>query len=151
MEINVNNQQNDEEFGVAKRVIVKSFRQVTVFGENYTKIIYMHSPTEFSIEKVGDNINLDENVQVVSGPKAQEIIEQLIENEKKKGATMIWSGARFENRADRTLLKDTEPKNHWDPLKRDFVEPEFERRKYRRRKEDRENDELHKEEDRRKG
>ena len=82
MEINVNNQQNDGEFGVAKRVIVKSFRQVTVFGENYTKIIYMHSPTEFSIEKVGDNINLDENVQVVSGPKAQEIIEQLIENEK---------------------------------------------------------------------
>lgn len=139
MEIHVTNKQDDGEFGLAKRVIIKSFRQVSIFGEDYTKIVYRHSDNDYSIEKVGADVDPDENVQVVSGPRAEEIIVHMIEVEKARGSTFVWSGTRFENAVDEYLLKDVEQKNaHWDPLLRDPVEPEVERRKRRRRKEDQE-------------
>ena len=137
MEIHVTNKQNDGEFGLAKRVIIKSFRQVSIFGKDYTKIVYRHSDTDYSIEKVGPDVDPDENVQVVSGPRAEEIIVHMIEVEKARGSTFVWSGTRFDNTTDETLLKDCN-EIYRDPLKRDPVEFEEDRRKRRRRKEDRE-------------
>lgn len=136
MKIYTTNTQEDGEFGTAKRIVIKSFRQVSIFGDNYTKIVHMHSPVSFSIEKIGDDVDLDENVQVVDGPRAEEIIIQMIELEKSKGSTFVWSGAHFENAADANILKDTPHKGYWDPLVRDPVEPEADRRKRQRRKED---------------
>lgn len=139
MEIFMLNKQDDGEFGLAEKVIIKSFRQVSIFGEDYTKIVYRHSDNDYSIEKVGPVVDPDENVQVVSGPRAEEIIVHMIEVEKARGSTFVWSGARFENAVDEYLLKDVDQKDaYWDPLLRDPVEPEVERRKRRRRKEDRE-------------
>lgn len=136
MRIAVTNTQEDMALGLAKYVIITSFRQVTIFGEDYTKIVYMHTPTSFSIEKVGDNVDLDENVQIISGPRAEEIICEMIEMEKRKHSTFVWSGAHFINRADEYLLRDFR-KHYRDPLLRDLVESEADRRKRRRRKEDR--------------
>ena len=136
MEIYTTNTQKDGEFGTAKRIVIKSFRQVSIFGDGYTKIVHMHSPVSFSIEKIGDDVDPDENVQVVDGPRAEEIITQMIELEKSKGSTFVWSGAHFENAADVNILKDTPHKGYWDPLMRDPVEPEADRRKRHRRKED---------------
>lgn len=143
MEIHVTNNQEDGEFGLAKRVIIKSFRQVSIFGKDYTKIVYRHSENDYSIEKVGQDVDPDENVQVISGPRAEEIIVQMIETEKARGSTFVWNGARFDNTIDETLLKDCN-EHYRDPLKRDPVEFEEDRRKRRRRKEDRErsNDEI---------
>jgi hypothetical protein len=140
MEIYTTNNQNDQALGLSKYVIITSFRQVSIFGKDYTKIVYMHSEHEFSIEKVGEDVDPDENVQVVSGPRAEEIITNMIELEKHRGSTFVWTGAHFINRADKDLLKNVDKKNHWDPLLRDPVEPECERRKYKRRKEDRKNE-----------
>ena len=146
MKIYTTNTQHDDEFGLAKRVVITSFRQVSIFGKDYTKILYCHSPESFSVEKVGDNVDPNENVQVIMGPKAEEIITELINCEKKKGATFVWSGARFKNQADECLLKEMKKENWryngcsiphcWDPLIRDFVETEEERRQ--RLKEERE-------------
>lgn len=136
MEIYTTNTQEDGEFGTAKRIVIKSFRQVSIFGDNYTKIVHRHSPVSFSIEKIGDDVDPDENVQVVDGPRAEEIITQMIELEKSKGSTFVWNGAHFENQADVKILKDTPHKGYWDPLVRDPVEPEADRRKRHRRKED---------------
>lgn len=129
MEIYTTNTQKDGEFGTAKRIVIKSFRQVSIFGSNYTKIVHMHSPVSFSIEKIGDDVDPDENVQVVDGPRAEEIIIKMIELEKSKGSTFVWSGAHFENAADVNILKDTPHKGYWDPLMRDPIESEDERRK----------------------
>lgn len=147
MEIHTKNTQTDDTFGLAKNIIITSFRQVSIFGKNYTKIVYCHSPNSFSIEKIGDNVDPDNNVQSIMGPRAEEIITELIKNEKKKGATFIWSGARFKNQVDESLLKEEKENNWkthgfygiprcWDPLIRDFVETEEERRQ--RLKEERE-------------
>lgn len=129
MEIYTTNTQKDGEFGTAKRIVIKSFRQVSIFGDGYTKIVHMHSPVSFSIEKIGDDVDPDENVQVVDGPRAEEIIIKMIELEKSKGSTFVWSGAHFENAADVNILKDTPHKGYWDPLMRDPIESEDERRK----------------------
>lgn len=136
MKIYATNTQEDMGLGLSKHVIITSFRRVTIFGKDYTKIVYMHTPTSFSIEKVGDNVDLNENVQVVSGPRAEEIICDMIETEKMRHSTFVWSGAHFENRADLYLLKD-QVELYRDPLVRDPIEPEADRRKRRRRKEDR--------------
>ena len=137
MKIYTTNTQNDDEFGLAKRVVITSFRQVSIFGKDYTKIVYCHSPESFSVEKVGDNVDPDENVQVIMGPQAEEIITELIGHEKKKGSTFVWSGARFKNSADECILKEATKENcryngsfilHWDPLVRDFVETEEDRK-----------------------
>lgn len=139
MKIYTTNTQNDDEFGLAKRVVITSFRQVSIFGKDYTKIVYCHSPESFSVEKVGDNVDPDENVQVIMGPQAEEIITELIGHEKKKGSTFVWSGARFKNSADESLLKEQKKENlryngfcsiplYWDPLVRDFVETEEDRK-----------------------
>ena len=124
MKIHVTNTQHDDELGLAKKVIITSFRQVSIFGEDYTKIVYCHSPESFSVEKIGDNV--DDNVQVIMGPKAEDIITELIKHEKKKGATFVWSGARFKNQADESFLKKLNQR-YFDPLIRDFVETEEER------------------------
>lgn len=129
MKIYTTNTQEDGEFGTAKRIVIKSFRQVSIFGSNYTKIVHMHSPVSFSIEKIGDDVDPDENVQVVDGPRAEEIITKMIELEKSKGSTFVWSGAHFENAADVNILKDTPHKGYWDPLMRDPIESEDERRR----------------------
>jgi len=140
MKIYTTNTQNDDEFGLAKRVVITSFRQVSIFGKDYTKIVYCHSPESFSVEKVGDNVDPNENVQVIMGPQAEEIITELINHEKKKGSTFVWSGARFKNSADECILKEAKKENLrfndfcsiprcWDPLIRDFVETEEERKK----------------------
>ena len=138
MEIFTRNTQEDGNIGVGKYVVITSFKQASIFGDGYTKIVHMHSPTSFSIEKISEDVDLDENVQVVDGPRAEEIITEMIDHEKAKGSTFVWSGAHFENRTDHNMLKNVEHKGYWDPLLRDPVEPEIERRKKRRRKEDRE-------------
>ena len=142
MKIYTSNQQHDGAFGLAKRICIHSFRQVSVFGDNYTKIIYMHSPTSFSIEKVGDNVDLDENVQVVSGPRAEEIITEMIELEKMKGSTFVWSGARYDNTAVINLHHDESEvdKLFLDPLVNDMVETENDRKTRKRSKRGKEND-----------
>jgi hypothetical protein len=134
MKIIVTNTQEDGEFGTAKRIVIKSFRQVSIFGDNYTKIVHMHSPVSFSIEKIGDDVDPDENVQVVDGPRAEEIIAKMIELEKSKGSTFVWSGARFENAVDENIPRDTPNNGYRDPLMQDPVEPEADRRKRHRRK-----------------
>lgn len=163
MQIHVKNTQDDGAFGLAKTVVITSFRQVTIFGKDYTKIVYMHSKDSFSVEKVGDDVNLDENVQVISGPRAEEIITDMIKHETKKGSTFIWNGAHFKCPADLGLLKDNVLHEHihsgkygdpvdWDPLVRDPIETEEERKirleaeknhkEEKRKKKERELDEL---------
>lgn len=148
MKIHAKNTQNDGAFGLAKNVIITSFRQVSIFGKDYTKIVYCHSPNSFSIEKIGDNVDPDNNVQSIMGPRAEEIITEMIKHEQKKGSTFVWSGARFKNQVDESLLKEEKEYNwrtngfygiprQWDPLIRDFIETEEERRqRLRAEKED---------------
>ena len=100
MKIYTTNTQHDDEFGLAKRVVITSFRQVSIFGKDYTKILYCHSPESFSVEKVGDNVDPNENVQVIMGPKAEEIITELINCEKKKRCDicLVWGALQESSR-----------------------------------------------------
>lgn len=124
---------------------VTSFRQVTIFGEDYTKIVYMHSEEDFTIEKVdpAHYMTIEEMTQVVSGPRASEIIQRMLENEKQRGSTFVWTGVHFKNNLQKDNPDEFIPenkRNFRDPLSIDPVQPEVERRKYRRRKEDRINE-----------
>lgn len=114
MEIRTRNS-GDNGIGLAKHVVIKSFRQVTIFGNDYTKIVYRHSEKDFSIEKI--EADPSKNVQVISGPRAEEIIVALIETEEARGSTFVWTDARFESCAT------------YDPLMDDFVETEDARKK----------------------
>jgi hypothetical protein len=132
---------NDKQCSAAT---VTSFRQVTIFGINYTKIVYMHSEDDFTIEKVdpAHYMTIEEMTQVVSGPRASEIIQKMLEDEKKRGSTFVWNGVHFKNNhlknnPDEFYTEDGKPR---DPLAIDPIQPEVERRKHRRRKEDREYD-----------
>lgn len=122
MNIHITNTQDDGVFGVAKIVVIKSFKQVTIFGDTYTKIVYMHSPTSFTIEKIND----DDNVQVVDGPRAEEIITEMINHEKQKHSTFIWTGAHFEHPSDVNIRKSY--RSYPDPLIRDPIQTESERK-----------------------
>lgn len=119
--------QKDGAFGTAKFVVIKSFRKVTIFTNDVTKIVYMHADDDFTVEKIGNNIDPDEAFQVVMGPRASEIIQTMLESEKKSGSTMIWTGARFLNSADTNILRDKKSICR-DPLCRDFIESESERK-----------------------
>ena len=121
MKIRVKNTQTDQHLGLSKAVIITSFRQVTVFGDDYTKIIYRHSANDYSIETIGSR----DDIQVVSGPRAEEIIVSIIETEKKRQSTFVWTGAHFINTAYHDLLGYTGTNinniscfNHliWDPI-----------------------------------
>lgn len=116
--------------------MVTSFKHVTIFGDNYTKIVYMHSDDDYTIERVDpeENQRVEDVTQVVSGPRASEIIQTLLENEKKRGATFVWTGVHFRNNYHK--IGDEGFTNARDPLAIDPVQPEVERRKHRRRKED---------------
>lgn len=119
--------------------IVTSFKQVTIFGKDYTKIVYMHSENDFTIERVSDDhMRVEEITQVISGPRASEIIETMLCTEKKRGSTFVWSGVHFKNTHHRIDPDEfgIDNKHFRDPLAIDPVEPEVERRKRRRRKED---------------
>lgn len=113
-------------FGTAKYVVITSFSQVTVFSNDAKsdKIIYMHAEDDFTVE----HLNSDEDVQVINGPRAAEVICSMLEVEKKKGSTMIWTAPRFKN------ARQTK-----DILAQDFVETEEE---HRRRKEAKESEET---------
>lgn len=127
MEIHIRTDAN-EEFGTCTHVIITKFNSVTIFGNNYTKIVYMHTENDFTIERVDETShNLDDTTQVVSGPRACEIIEQMLEIEKQRGSTFIWNGARFKN--PHQLPHEG---IHGDPLCCDYVENENERRERRR-------------------
>lgn len=129
MEFHIRNTQDDGEFGTAKNVIISKFNSVTIFGEDYTKIVYMHTEEDFTIERVdGVSHDLEDNTQVVSGPRACEIIEHMLECEKKRGATFVWNGARFKDSYNRDIEDDLDT----DPLCTDYVENENERRERRR-------------------
>jgi hypothetical protein len=116
-------------FGTAKFVVITSFSQVSIFSKDgkSDKIIYMHAEDDFTIE----HLNSEEDVQVVNGPRASEIIVSILEIEKKKGSTMIWTAPRFKNAM----------KNKNDILAQDFVETEEE---HKRKKEAKDN-EVHEE------
>lgn len=126
MDIRVQNTQDDGALGFAKYVSIISFRQVTIFGKDYTKIVYRHSPTDYSVEKVGKDVDYDENVQVISGPEAEGIITCLIETEKLRGSTFLWTGVRYRNTHCKNDVSD-------DPMLTDPVECEEERRKSRQK------------------
>ena len=121
MKIRVKNTQTDQHLGLSKAVVITSFRQVTVFGDDYTKIIYRHSANDYTIETVGSR----DDVQVISGPRAEEIIVSIIETEKKKHSTFVWTGAHFINATYHNFGYDKASKrnnlhypNHliWDPI-----------------------------------
>ena len=97
MKIRAKNTQTDGAFGLAKNVIITSFRQVSIFGKDYTKIVYCHSPNSFSIEKIGDNVDPDNNVQGITGPRAEEIITEMIKHEQKK-KDQHWFGLALDSR-----------------------------------------------------
>ena len=129
---------DDRQVGCAT---VTSFRQVTVFGKDYTKIVYMHSEDDFTIERIVEgDVNVEDMTQVISGPRASEIIQTMLELEKPRGSTFVWNGVHFKNKRHRIKPDEfgIENKTFRDPLAIDPIEPEVERRKYRRRKEDRE-------------
>lgn len=102
-------------FGTTKYVVITSFSKVSIFSEDgkSDKIIYMHAQDDFTIEHLGSN----EEVQVINGPRASEIVCSILEVEKKKKSTMIWTGARFKNAMSSK-----------DILARDFIESEEERK-----------------------
>lgn len=103
-------------FGTTKYVVITSFSKVSIFSSDgkSDKIIYMHAQDDFTIEHIGS----DEEVQVINGPRASEIVCSILEVEKKKKSTMIWTGARFKNARH----------NATDILAEDFIETEEERK-----------------------
>lgn len=137
---------NDKQCSAAT---VTSFKQVSIFGTNYTRIVYMHSEDNFTIEKVNNDPPSSERKPVeteymaITGPRASEIIVEMLENEKRRGSTFVWIGVHFKNNLQKDNPNEFIPenkRNFRDPLSIDPVQPEVERRKHRRRKEDREYD-----------
>lgn len=80
------------EYG-CNRIRIKSFRQVTIFKPDEMKIIYRKNGC-FIIEY--PNRDFDERTSIVEGGDAEQIIETIINNEIAGGATLIWSGVRYE-------------------------------------------------------
>lgn len=129
MEFHIRNTQDDGDLGTSKHVIITKFNSVTIFGADYTKIVYMHTEEDFTIERVdGPSHKLEDNTQIVSGPRACEIIEHMLECEKKRGVTFVWNGARFKDSYNR----DIEDELDSDPLCMDYIENENERRERKR-------------------
>lgn len=77
-----------------KRIIITKFKKCTIFGK-HPKIVYRKSDNNYVIEYM-DAENWEDSTSVIEGPDADSIVEKMIKVERARGATLIWSGARYE-------------------------------------------------------